>query len=281
MKPVVVKTPVPTMLDTTSAIACLVPSGRSPSTDRLYNDRRRRGKGPSRYAARVSPSSPETRLALTRVHEARERAIAALSEHFAQDALDVDEFERRVTLAHQAESPTDIAALVADLPVLVDVPAASRASLVPAADVRPAQTIFGLMSSTERRGAWLVPRRMRVRGTMSSIVLDFRDARLPAGPVDIQIRALMSSVEILVPPGLAVDVGGVASAVAIMGSFEHVDRAPAHPDPNAPLLRVSGLVFMGSVEIKMRLPGESERAAHRRLKDERRAERKALSSKTE
>ncbi|MDB4983412.1 MAG: hypothetical protein JWM82_4164 [Myxococcales bacterium] len=214
------------------------------------------------------------------MHEARERAIATLSEHFAQDALDVEEFERRVTLAHQAETPAALAALVADLPVLADVPTpAARAALVPAADVRPAQTVFGLMSSTERRGAWVVPRRMRVRGTMSSIVLDFRDARLPAGPVDVQIRAVMSSVEILVPPGLAVEVGGVASAVAIMGSFEHVDRAPAHPDPDAPLLRVSGLVFMGSVEIKMRLPGESEHAAHRRLKEERRAERKALPGK--
>jgi Domain of unknown function (DUF1707)/Cell wall-active antibiotics response 4TMS YvqF len=214
---------------------------------------------------------------MARVHESRERAIAALSEHFAQDALDVEEFERRVTLAHQAESPTELAALVADLPVLADVPTpAPRAALVPAADVRPAQTVFGLMSSTERRVPWLVPRRMRVRGTMSSIVLDFRDARLPAGPVDIQIRAVMSSVEILVPPGLAVD----ASGVAIMGSFEHADRAPAHPDPDAPLLRVNGLVFMGSVEIKMRLPGESEGAAHRRLKDERRAERKALPGRT-
>lgn len=40
------------------------------------------------------------------------------------------------------------------------------------------------------------------------------------------------------------------------------------PDPEAPLLRVRGLAFMGSVEIRMRLPGESERAAHRRVKRE-------------
>jgi hypothetical protein len=224
----------------------------------------------------ASSSSPETRLARTRAHEARERVIAALQEHFAQDALDVEEFERRVTLAHQREAPAEIEALVADLPVLPDVPASASRALVPEAEVRPAQTVTGIMGSTERRGAWLVPRRMRVRGTMSSIVLDFRDARLPAGPVDVEIRAVMSSVEILVPPGLAVDVGGAAGAVAILGSFEHVDRAPAHPDPDATLLRVSGLAVMSSVEIRMRLPGESEHAAHRRLRDERRAERKAL-----
>jgi hypothetical protein len=217
-------------------------------------------------------ASPETRLVLHRAQEARDKVIAALQEHFANDALDVEEFERRVTLAHQAEAPAEIEALVADLPVLADSPApAPRAALVPAADVRPAATVYGIMSSTVRRGAWVVPRRIRVRGTMSSLVLDFRDARLPAGPVDVEIRAVMSSVEIIVPPGLAVDVGGVAAAVAIMGSFEHVDRAPAHPDPDAPLLRVGGLAVMSSVEIKMRLPGEGELAAHRRLKEERRA----------
>jgi hypothetical protein len=215
---------------------------------------------------------PETRLVLARVSEAREKVIAALQEHFAHDALDVEEFERRVTLAHQAESVTDVTALVADLPVLADVPAPlPKAALVPAADVRPAQNVYGIMSSTERRGAWLVPRRLRVRGTMSSIVLDFREARLPAGVVEIEIRAVMSSVEIIVPPGLAVDAGGVA----IMGSFEHADRASAHPDPDAPLLRVSGLAVMSSVEIEMRLPGESGGAAHRRLREERREERRA------
>ena len=216
------------------------------------------------------PQSPETRLALARAHETRERVIAELQEHFAHDALDVDEFERRVTLAHTSDSSVEIARLTADLPALTSAPA-PRAALVPADEVRPVQTVRVLMGSTERRGSWTVPRRMNVRTTMGSTVLDFRDARLPAGPVEIQLRTLMGSAEIIVPPGLAVETEGSA----IMGSFEHVDRAPAHPDPDAPLLRVRGIALMGSVEIKMRLPGETEGDAHRRLRAERRA-RKAL-----
>jgi hypothetical protein len=218
------------------------------------------------------PQPPETRLSRARAHETRERVIAELQEHFAHDALDVDEFERRVTLAHTSESSVEIARLTADLPALASAPApAQTTALVPADEVKAVQTIRGIMSSTERRGPWVVPRRIRVRATMSSTVLDFRDARLPAGPVEIDLRAIMSSTEIIVPPGLAVETEGVA----IMGSFEHVDRAPAHPDPDAPLLRVRGLAFMSSVEIKMRLPGETDRDAHRRLKAERRG-RKAL-----
>jgi hypothetical protein len=221
----------------------------------------------------TNPEAPsrETRLARTRAQEARERVIGALQEHFAHDELDVDEFERRVTLAHTSESPEAVLALIADLPALPEaagLPATTNA-LVPAAEVRPTQTLRGIMSSTERRGPWTVPREVQVRATMSSMVLDFRDARLPAGTVDVDLRAVMSSVEIIVPPGLAVETEGVA----VMGSFEHVDRAPAHPDPEAPLLRVRGRVIMGSVEIKMRLPGESEREAHRRQKLERRPPR--------
>jgi hypothetical protein len=219
-----------------------------------------------------SAPSPETRLALARAQETREKVIGALQDHFAHDALDVDEFERRVTLAHTSESREAILALLDDLPALAEAPGrAPKTALVPAEEVRPSQTLRAIMSSTERRGPWVVPRQVRVRATMSSTVLDFREARLPAGPVDIDLRAIMSSAEIIVPPGLAVETEGVA----IMGTFEHVDRAPAHPDPGAPLLRVRGFAFMSSVEIKMRMPGETERDAHRRLKQERR-DRKAL-----
>jgi hypothetical protein len=220
----------------------------------------------------TTPAEPsrETRLALSRAQETREKVIGALQEHFAHDALDVDEFERRVTLAHVSESQEAILALLDDLPVLAEAPGrASKTALVPAEEVRPSQTLRAIMSSTERRGPWTVPRHVRVRATMSSTVLDFREARLPAGPVEIDLRVVMSSAEIIVPPGLAVEMEGMA----VMGSFEHLDRAPAHPDPEAPLLRVRGLAVMGSVEIKMRLPGETERDAHRRLKQERRAQK--------
>lgn len=217
-----------------------------------------------------APPSRETRLALSRAQETREKVIGALQEHFAHDALDVDEFERRVTLAHVSESQEAILALLDDLPVLADAPGrATKTALVPAEEVRPTQTLRAIMSSTERRGPWTVPRQVRVRATMSSTVLDFREARMPAGPVELDLRVVMSSAEIIVPPGLAVEMEGTG----IMGSFEHLDRAPAHPDPDAPLLRVRGLAVMGSVEIKMRLPGESERDAHRRLKQERRGQK--------
>jgi hypothetical protein len=128
--------------------------------------------------------------------------------------------------------------------------------------------MFTIMSGTDRRGPWGVPRRLRIVTLMGGVRLDLREARFPAGPVDIEIFAMMGGTEIVVPPGLAVETHGTA----IMGGFANVNRAAAHPDPEAPLLRVHGFVMMGGVHVRMQLPGESRHDARRR---ERRAERQA------
>lgn len=218
----------------------------------------------------LRPMAAETRLTLAQERETRDRVIAALSEHFAHDVLDVDEFERRITIAQTSESPAEIDALLSDLPAL---PAAAGTTapatkitpaLVPASQVRAEQTMLAIMGGVDRRGAWSMPRRLRLVTVMGGAHLDLREARFPPGPVDIEIFSMMGGTEIIVPPGLAVETHGSA----IMGGFQEVNRAPTHPDANAPLLRVHGFVFMGGVDIRMRLPGESGRDAHRRQKRE-------------
>ncbi len=215
------------------------------------------------------------RAALARVHDVRERAIAALSDAFANDALDVEEFERRVTRAHTSESAEEIAALVTDLPAATTALAPAAVALAPAAPegggAEP-ETVYAIFGGVDRRGTWTVPRRWRVVATFGGALLDLREARFPTGVIDLEVRAVFGGVQIIVPPGLAVEVQGTA----IMGGFQNVNRAPAHPDPDAPLLRIRGLAFMGGVDITMRLPGESERQAHRRHKVESRKERRAL-----
>jgi hypothetical protein len=227
----------------------------------------------------------ENRLTATDVRGTRDRVIATLSDHFAHDLIDVDEFERRITAAHTSESSREIEALLADLPggaagagsALSSTAGAAATQvaplLVPAGEVRPDQTMLAIMGGVDRRGSWRVPRRLRLITFMGGAHLDLREARFPPGPVDIQIFSLMGGVEIIVPPGLAVETHGSA----IMGGFQEVNRAPIHPDADAPLLRVHGFVMMGGVDIRMRLPGESPRDAHHRqrreLKERRRQQR--------
>jgi|SRR6185312_3167148 len=214
------------------------------------------------------------RAALARVHEARERAIAVLSDAFANDVLEVEEFERRVTLAHTSETAEAIAALTADLPASTTALTPATVALAPAApeSQSPPETVYAIFGGVDRRGSWTVPRRWRVRAIFGGGQLDLREARFPTGVIDLEVKAVFGGVQIIVPPGLAVEVSGTA----IMGGFSNVNRAPVHPDPEAPLLRIRGTAIMGGVDVTMRLAGESEHQAHRRSKLEARRERRAL-----
>jgi hypothetical protein len=214
------------------------------------------------------------RAALARARETRDRVIAVLSDAFAHDALDVDEFERRVTVAHTSESPAEIQALIADLPGPTEA-IAPLSALSPGTETlatQATQTVYAILGGIDRRGAWNVPRRMRVVAMMGGASLDLREARFPAGVIDVDVKALWGGVQIIVPPGLAVEVHGTA----IMGGFQNVNHAPPHPDPDASLLRVHGIVVMGGVDITMRLPGENERAVRHRRRIESRDARHAL-----
>lgn len=229
-------------------------------------------------ADRPTSLTQPNRALIRRAQETRERVIARLSDHFAHDALDVDEFERRVTVAQTSEDPADIEALLADLPEVAG-PIAPVPAVVPTVvpALLPAErdrdTLYAIFGGIDRRGAWTVPRRMKIVAIMGGAHLDLREARFPPGVVELDVTAVMGGIEIVVPPGLAVQMHGSA----IMGGFADIDRAPANPDPDAPLLRVRGLTMMGGVNVSMRLPGESERGARRRerraLRDERREQR--------
>jgi|HubBroStandDraft_2_1064218.scaffolds.fasta_scaffold47612_2 Cell wall-active antibiotics response 4TMS YvqF/Domain of unknown function (DUF1707) len=233
-----------------------------------------RPPGPTTLAR---PDARAERAELERARTARDRAIAALSDAFAHDVLDVEEFERRVTVAHTSEASAEILALIADLPASTDAIARVPVALAPAepttiGEAATTQTVYAIMGGVDRRGAWTVPRRWRVIAMMGGAQLDLREARFPAGVIDLEVKAFCGGVQIIVPPGLAVEVHGTA----IMGGFQNVNRAPAHPDPDAPLLRVHGIAIMGGVDIHMRLPGENDRAARRRQRLEDRDARRAL-----
>jgi hypothetical protein len=215
--------------------------------------------------------------AVVSVREARERTISRLTDAFAVDDLELEEFERRISLAHRAESLGELEPLVADLPAasastaLVGSNPTSAVTVRRAGTGRRSQTMVNIMSGSERKGRWSAPQEMRIVNVMGGAHLDFREAELAPGETHLFVFCLMGGCEVIVPPGLAVDMDGIS----IMGGFEHLERAPTDRDPNAPYLRISGFVAMGGVNVTTRLVGESERDARRRQKAERKALRAA------
>jgi hypothetical protein len=202
---------------------------------------------------------------LVSLRDARERVIARLSEAFAHDEIGVDEFERRLTLAHRAEDLAAVEDTVLDLtasasPAEATVPA-TRLAVTTSREREPERHhLLAIFGGVERQGTWTLPRHLRASAIMGGVVLDLREAALLPGVTEIHANVIMGGVQIIVPPNLAVEVSGTA----IMGGFAHLDRAPIQRDPEQPVLRVRGIALMGGVAVETRLPGETETEAHRR-----------------
>ncbi len=209
------------------------------------------------------------------LEQTRERVIQQLCEHFAYDNLTAEALEERLDRAHQATSLVDLRALVSDLPVVAaDAAPGAKTFVGPAtgAHISERQIIIGIMGGAEKKGVWTPAKQIYVVALMGGVELDFREARFGPGVTEVIVFAIMGGAEIIVPPGVHVDLNGLAP----MGGFGQTGSAPLPTDPHAPVLRIGGFVMMGGVEVSIRYPGERPKDARQREKLDR-AEQKRLS----
>ena len=178
----------------------------------------------------------------------RDQVIDRLSADYANGAFEVDELERRLALAHAAQTPAELDALTTDLAPL------RTTALVPAQRVRV------ILGSIERTGPWTVPHRLSARVLLGNLVLDLRDARFSAGDTTIHVRVTMGNLEVIVPPGVHVDV----QVLSVLGNIEERTELAASPASDAPRIRIVGRVRLGNLELStMRRSWHARHAARR------------------
>jgi hypothetical protein len=210
----------------------------------------------------------------------REAAIQALSQGFADDRLSLEEFEARVELAIKARTEDDLERLLADLPAPLPAPVSTSRPVATTGPTtvrtRPAnperderrQYVVAVLSGATRKGEWEPSRNLFAYAFWGGAELDFREAALAPGVTNVTAIGIMGGIDIIVPPGVAVDVEGFA----LLGGIDQVHERGAGDDPGAPRIRVQGFAMMGGVHVSVRQAGESKRQAARR----RRATRKSL-----
>ncbi len=203
----------------------------------------------------VSRTSGATRrqpdiLPAVRVSDAERNVIAEqLRDAFADGRLDDSEFDVRIHAALTARTTHDLEHLLDDLG-----PAAGTARLPSPAPTRELarpehRWTVAVCGSNERKGRWRVPESTTSVAVMAGTLLDLRTASLTSPVTTIRVFALMGGVDVVVPPGVRVEVSGFG----LMGGLD--DRVVDEELPmTAPVVRVKWFACMGGVSVRTKRP---------------------------
>jgi hypothetical protein len=150
---------------------------------------------------------PVSRHPAIRVSDAeREQVAERLRIAAGEGRLTVEELAERIDKAYDARTADELVPLTRDLPA----PAAG-AEIAPASNSprKPAgKWMLSIMGGGDRRGRWRVGEKLNGIAIMGGGTIDLRDATLEAGEVYINVIAFMGGFEIIVPPGVDVEVSG-------------------------------------------------------------------------
>ncbi|MFF8311082.1 DUF1707 SHOCT-like domain-containing protein [Streptomyces lydicus] len=207
----------------------------------------------------------------------RERVAEILRDALAEGRLVMEEFEERLDAAYRARTYGELEPLTADLPTGAAAPGAAPGlslrkdtGAVTAwserivSGVEGSSAGVGILGGFQRKGRWTIGRRFTAVCCLGGGEIDLREANFAAREVTLTCWAFMGGVNVVVPPGVEVDVRGLG----IMGGFDaHEDGAPG--EPGAPRVVVKGLALMGGVGVERKLP----KAERRRLKEEQRRQK--------
>ena len=168
----------------------------------------------------------------------REAATRRLQEAFAEHRLTDDEFDQRIRQALTARTTAELDGLTADLPA-----AAPALVVTTAHGSKPGRFAVALKSSISRAGRWSVPPRFFSVVYKGSGLLDLRAAELSSAVTTITAVSYKSRTEILLPPGIKVELGG--TGVSAAGEAQSTAIGP-----DAPVVRVRGVAYKGSIEVR-------------------------------
>lgn len=101
------------------------------------------------------------------------------------------------------------------------------------------------VSQIKREGEWILPRIFRVFTCMGNVELDLTTARIGDGESEIEVLCIMGNIDITVPADIRVLCEGDGMA----GSFETKRIGEINTPENAPVLRVTGTAYFGSVTV--------------------------------
>jgi hypothetical protein len=160
----------------------------------------------------------------------RDTAVQRLQEAYAEGHLSHEELDERL---HQALTATTHSELVSAL-----------ASL-PEENAGTTSTIAAVSGRIRRRGAWRVPRILKIESALGRVHLDLSRAVIEHPVIDIELRLGTGRAEITVPRDAIVDVEGLRT-----GWKDLRYKTRRRSRPGGPRIRISGTMGLGRLKIR-------------------------------
>jgi hypothetical protein len=184
---------------------------------------------------------PRDRPAIRASDQDRDAVVQRLQQAFAERRLDDDEFDERMRAALTARTSADLDRLTGDLPATAPGPAAPAA-----AGVKPGRWAVAYKNSIRRGGRWRVPERFTSVVYKGGGWLDLRAAELTAPVTTVVAVAYKSRIDILVPPGVRVEMDGFGVSKGWSAEEETEIRLPH----DAPTVHIRGIAYKGTIEAR-------------------------------
>ncbi|MFF1261138.1 MULTISPECIES: DUF1707 domain-containing protein [unclassified Streptomyces] len=160
----------------------------------------------------------------------RNSAVQRVQEAYAEGHISHEDMDGRLQQVLTARTHSELAPALASLPE---------------EDAGTSSTIGALGGRIKRRGAWKVPRSLKVESAYGSVLLDLSRAVFEHAAVDIELQVGTGRAKITVPRDAIVDVEGLHT-----GWKDLRYKAPRHSGTGGPRIRISGTMGFGRLKIR-------------------------------
>jgi len=191
-------------------------------------------------------SGPGSSPGLRASHADRDRVVDVLRIAAGDGLLTADELDERLEAALSARTLDELARLTADLPVASTPAGGAAAGGVVPKDVVRIDHVFS--GAVKRTGRWVLPRRLELAVSWCDVTLDFTEAVITQGTLQIDVAMTGKTLTLVTGPGVEIDADGLTR---IHCSLKH--RSTRTPPDGTPVrLRVElvGQKAYGSVVVR-------------------------------
>ncbi|HEY7487263.1 MAG TPA: DUF1707 domain-containing protein [Streptosporangiaceae bacterium] len=175
------------------------------------------------------PSLPED-LSPPISEDDRDTAVRRLQDAYAEGHISHEEMDERLDRVLTAKTHGELVSALASLP-------GEKADTT--------STIAAASGRIRRRGAWRVPRNLKVESAFGKVHLDLSRAVIEHPVVDIELQLGTGRAKITVPRDAIVDVEGLRTVWK-----DSLYKTSRRARPGGPTIRISGTMGFGRLKIR-------------------------------